>query len=222
MDTGALMATYLDESLAKLEWFEGSIPWMYLDTRGHVTVGVGLMVPDAVAAEKLPFMIGHRAATSTEIVTEFARVEAMPMGRPALFYRVDNGLVLEKAEIDSLLRTVLEGFEGELREKISGYEKYPDSVKMALLDMAYNLGPIGFLHGYPTLIHAVEAGNWAKAAANCFRHGPGALRNQWTQKMFLENVLGALKAEGDGALKRFGYGVLGMSAAAAEWLRKKQ
>lgn len=216
------MATYLDESLAKLEWFEGSIPWMYLDTRGHVTVGVGLMVPNAAAAEKLPFMIGNRAATSTEIATEFARVEAMPMGRPALFYRHAGGLTLEKQDIDSLLRTVVEGFEGELRAKLSGYDGFPDNVKMALLDMAYNLGPLALVHGYPTLIAAVEAGNWAKAAANCFRHGPGAVRNQWTQDMFQQNVIDTLKAEGDGALKRFGYGLVGMGAAAAEWLRKKQ
>ena len=216
------MATYLDKSLAKLEWFEGSIPWMYLDTRGHVTVGVGLMVPDVAAAEKLPFKIGSRAATSTEIATEFARVEAMPMGRPALFYRHTDGLILAKQDIDSLLRAVLEGFEGELRTRLSGYDGFPDNVKMALLDMAYNLGPLGLLQGYPTLIAAVEAGNWAKAAANCFRHGPGAVRNQWTQALFQQNVLGGVKAEAEEALKRFGYGVVGMGAAAVEWLLKKQ
>ncbi len=216
------MATYLDESLAKLEWFEGAIPWMYLDTRGYVTVGVGLMLPDAAAAQKLPFVIGSRAATADEIAAEYARVEAMPMGRPALHYRLENGLVLEKAEIDSLLRTVLAGFEGELRAKLTGYDGFPDSVKLALLDMAYNLGPMGLLHGYPTLIGAVEAGNWAKASSSCFRHGPGAARNQWTQQMFLQNVVGAIKAEGEGALKRFGYGLLGLGATAVEWLREKQ
>ena len=216
------MATYLDESLAKLEWFEGAIPWMYLDTRGYVTVGVGLMLPDAAAVQKLPFMVGSRPATAEEIAAEYARVEAMPMGRPALHYHLENGLVLEKTEIDSLLRTVLTGFEGELRAKLTGYDGFPDSVKLALLDMAYNLGPMGLLQGYPTLIAAVEAGNWAKAAANCFRHGPGAARNLWTQRMFLQNVVGGLEAEGEGGLKRFGYGLLGLSAAAVDWLRKKQ
>ena len=116
----------------------------------------------------------------------------------------------------------MEGFEGELRSKLSGYDAFPAPVKLALLDMAYNLGPVGLLHGYPTLIAAVEAGNWAKAAANCFRHGPGAVRNQWTQDMYLQNVVGSLKAEAEGGLKRFGYGVLGMGAAAVDWLRRKQ
>ena len=215
------MATYLDESLAKLEWFEGSIPWMYLDTRGNVTVGVGLMVPDAAAAQKLPFMIGSRAATEAEIAAEFARVHRSPMGRPALFYHRDNGLVLEKAEIDSLLRTVLVGFEGEVRARLPGYDSFPDGVKLALLEMAYNLGPVGLLRGYPRLITAVEAGNWAQAASASFRHGPGAARNQWTQKMFLQNVIGSMKAQGDGLLKQCGYGLVGIGAAIVERIRRK-
>ena len=216
------MATYLDESLAKLEWFEGAIPWMYLDTRGYVTVGVGLMLPNAAAAQKLPFIVGQRTATADEIATEYTRVEALPMGRPALFYRQENGLMLEKVEIDSLLRTVLAGFEGELRAGLTGYDQFPDSVKLALLDMAYNLGPVGLLHGYPTLIAAVEAGNWSKAGNNCFRHGPGAARNLWTQKQFLQNVVGELKAEGEGVIKQLGYGLLGLAATAVDWLRKNQ
>jgi len=213
------MADYLDQSLAKLEWFEGTIPWMYLDARGNVTVGVGLIVPDADAAGKLPFMIGGRAATPAEIAADFARVQAMPMGRPALFYHLNNGLLLEKVEIDFLLRNVLMRFENELRARIAGYDGFPDSVKLALLDMAYNLGPEGLLRGYPVLIAAVEAGNWARAAVNCFRHGPGAARNQWTQKMFSENVAGGVSAEGDSKLKRLGYGMVGLGAAAVEWLQ---
>jgi GH24 family phage-related lysozyme (muramidase) len=216
------MATYLDQSLAKLEWFEGSIPWMYLDTRGKVTVGVGLMLPDAGAAQKLPFVIGAQAASAEEIAVEFARVDAMPMGRPALFYRRENGLELAKAEIDSLLLSVLLGFESQLRAALPGYESFPDSVKLALLDMAYNLGPAGLLHGYPNLIRAVEAGNWSQAAAHCFRHGPGAARNQWTQQMFLQNVVGAIKAEGESAVKNLAFGLLGISAAAVEWVRRKR
>ena len=74
-----------------------------------------------------------------------------------------------RQSIDSLLRNVLSGFESELRKALDGYDGFPDSVKLALLDMAYNLGPAGLLHGYPRMIHAVEAGNWAQAAANCER-----------------------------------------------------
>jgi GH24 family phage-related lysozyme (muramidase) len=216
------MPSYIEQSLAKLEEFEGSIPWMYLDTVGKVTVGVGLMLPDAAAARKLSFVLGDRPATEDEVAAEFARVEAMAMGRPAQFYHRAGGPVLPQAEIDSLLRTVLLGFEGELRAKLAGYDSFPDSVKLALLDMAYNLGPAGLLREYPRMLRAVEAGNWAQAAATSFRHGPGAARNQWTQKMFLQSVVGTIKAQGDGVLRQCGYGLVGIAATLAERLRRNK
>ena len=207
------MATYLEQSLAKLEEFEGSIPWMYLDTVGKVTVGVGLMLPDAAAATHLPFKIAGRPATQAEIEAEFARVDRMPMGRPALSYRSKGGPELDQMSIDTLLRSVLVGFEGELRKGLKGYDALPDSVKLALLDMAYNLGPVGLLHGYPKLLHAVEQGDWAQAATACMRRGPGAARNEWTRQMFVGNILGRLEAEAESSLKRLAFGLLGLGAS---------
>jgi GH24 family phage-related lysozyme (muramidase) len=215
------MATYLEQSLAKLEEFEGSIPWMYRDTVGKVTVGVGMMLPDVAAATRLPFALAGRSATEEEIAAEFARVDALPMGRPALFYYAPDKPELAQAEIDSLLCTVLTGFEGELRTALAGYDRFPDGVKMALLDMAYNLGPAGLLHGYPRMLKAVEAGNWAQAAANCERVGPGAARNNWTRQMFLENVVSSIKAEGEHVLKQVGYGLVGITASLWTKLRKR-
>jgi GH24 family phage-related lysozyme (muramidase) len=215
------MAPYLDESLAKLEWFEGSIPWMYLDTRGNVTVGVGLMLADMAAAQKLPFLMDARPALPDTIAAEFTRIHAMPMGRPALFYRRHEAPELTRDAITVLLRSVLLGFEGELRARLTGYEQFPDGVKIALLDMAYNLGPQGLLHGYPTLIRAVEAGNWTLAAASSFRHGPGAARNEWTHAMFLQSVVGTVQAKADGTLKTIAFGLVGISASAFQWVRRK-
>ncbi len=215
------MPSYLEQSLAKLEWFEGSIPWMYLDTRGNVTVGVGLMLADAAAAQKLPFVLGAAPAPPEHIAQEFERIHAMPMGRPALFYRREGELVLDKSEIDTLLRSVLLGIEQTLREHLPQYDGFPDGVKMALLDMAYNLGPEGLLKGFPHLIEAVEAGDWASAAANCFRHGPGAARNQWTQQMFLSSVVPKVQAAGESRVARLAYGMVGAAATLAEKIRRK-
>ena len=51
--------------------------------------------------------------------------------------------------------------------------------------------------------------------------GPEPARNQWTQKMFLQNIVGSLKAEGDGLLKQCGFGLLGLGAAIVERIRGK-
>ena len=215
------MATYLEQVLTKLEEFEGSIPWMYRDTAGHVTVGVGLMLPQAEAAASLPFEHAGVPCSQDEIRAEFRRVDGLPMGRPAMFYRSPESPELPKSEIDALLLRVLTGFEDEVRSRLAGYAEYPEPVRMALLDMAYNLGPGGLLSGYPKMLRAVQAGNWAAAAANCERHGIGAVRNAWTRTMFLSNVLGAVKAEGESALKNLGYGLVGLVASLWSRARKR-
>ena len=206
------MATYLEQSLVKLQQFEGSVPWMYRDTRGNVTVGVGLMLAELAAAQRLPFLLGDRPASASEIAVEFHRVDHLPMGRPSLFYRREGGPELAQETIAHLLRGVLLEFEAALRERIAGYDGLPDGAKMALLDMAYNLGPAALLREYPKLLQAIANGAWAQAATCCSRLGPGAARNEWTRQMFLESVVSTIRAEGEGALKRFGYGVLGLVA----------
>ena len=214
------MASYIDESLRKLEEFEGSIPWMYRDTVGKVTVGVGLMLPDAAAACRLPFQVSGVPATEAQIAAEFARVDALPMGRAALFYRAPGKPELTQTEIDSLLRTVLAGFEGELRKALPGYDALPDGVKLALLDMIYNLGPAGLLKGFPKMMAAIAIGDWAKAATCCERRGPGAARNAWTREQLLSSVVGSLKAEAESGWKRLGFGLVGAGAAVVSWLRR--
>lgn len=216
-----MAGTYLEQSLAKLEQFEGSIPWMYRDTVGKVTVGVGLMLPDAAAAARLPFVHHGSPATESEIAAEYRRVDELPMGRPALFYRGPDKPELPQSEIDLLLRNVLTGFEAELKARLTAYDSFPDGVKLALLDMIYNLGPHTLLNGFPRLVKAVEAGDWTQAAANCERLGPGAARNAWTRQMFLENVVATLKAESESLFKACGYGLIGITAAVWSKLRKR-
>ena len=166
------------------------------------------------------------AATEAQIAAEFARVDALPMGRAALFYRAPggsrNGPELARAEIDSLLRTVLTGFEGRLREALPGYDALPDGVKLALLDMIYNLGPDGLLKGFPRMLDAVRSGDWTRAAACCERRGPGAARNAWTRQMLLSNVVGNVKAQAENGWKRLGFGLLGAGVMAARWVDRKR
>jgi GH24 family phage-related lysozyme (muramidase) len=175
---------------------------MYRDTVGKVTVGVGLMLPTASAAESLPFLLDGRAATTAEIAAEFARIDAMTMGRLPAFYRPATSLQLSQETIDAKLNAVLQGFEAELRMEIPHYDGLPDGVKMALLDMIYNLGPAELFKGFPHLMAAVESGSWAQAAACCMRRGPSAERNAWTREQFLSAVVTTIKAEAEGWLTR--------------------
>ncbi len=180
------MGSYIDQAIGRLREFEGSVPWMYLDTVGKVTVGVGSMLPDPKAAGALPFTVGGRAATAEEIAREFERVSALAKERAATFYRKAGGLRLAEETIDGRLREVLEGFEGYLRAHVGGYAGLPDRAKLALLDMVYNLGPGKLFQEYPKLIAAIERGDWMAAAKASLRRGPSAARNAWTKEQFLD------------------------------------
>jgi GH24 family phage-related lysozyme (muramidase) len=196
------VATYIEQSLEKLKEFEGCVPWMYRDTVGKVTVGVGLMLPDAKAAQALPFILGNRAATPEEIATEYARVGTLPLGHASAFYKTPASLQLTPQTIDAKLSSVLAGFEADLRTEFPHYDTLPTGVKMALLDMIYNLGPAGLFKGFPHLVAAIQTGAWAQAAEHCMRRGPSAARNNWTRNQFLSAVVGTIKAEAESWLTR--------------------
>src|SRR5260370_9473031 len=161
------MATYLEQSLAKLKEFEGCVPWMYRDTVGKVTVGVGLMLPSANAATALPFTRAGRDATTAEIAAEFARVTTMAEGKAAEFYPLPTSPELAQPTIDAKLLEVLEGFDGRLRAVMTGYDAFPEGGRLAVLEMSYNLGPAGLVTGYPLLHAAIENQHWPPPATAC-------------------------------------------------------
>ena len=184
------MATYFDQSLAQIKIFEGCVLWMYLDSRANVTVGVGLMLPNAASACALAFLLAGAAASADQIGDEFARVTALAPNKLPAFYKSDSSPQLPQDIIDAKLSGVLQGFEGTVRAGVPGYDALPDNVKLALLDMAYNLGPQKLLREYPMMLQAVQSGNWAQAATQCARGGISATRNAWTRQQFLSAAAG--------------------------------
>ena len=216
---GSGMPTYIDQSLKTLREFEGSVPWMYLDTVGRVTVGVGLMLLNELAAHSLPFVAGDQPATPDEISREFARVSAMKKGQLPHFYLSKGGLELPETAIEAKLRGALMGFEGYLRQHVKGSDGLPDAAKLALLDMVYNLGPGKLFAEYPRMLAAIEQGDWKTAAAHSQRRGPAPSRNAWTRQMLLDagasfNLNAEAAASSAGTAMALGL-LSGLAAAAA-------
>jgi GH24 family phage-related lysozyme (muramidase) len=178
---------YQDEALAKLKSFEGCIPWMYLDSVGKVTVGIGLMLPDVAAALAVPFQQSAgdtHDADPEPVQQEFARVSKMEANHSAGYYRTTLSPVLSMETMERLCRERITEGEIGLRELFPGYDAMPDAVKVALIDMQYNLGTHG-LGKYMHLRAALEAGNLPLAAVECHRFGIQPERNEWTTQQFL-------------------------------------
>jgi GH24 family phage-related lysozyme (muramidase) len=184
--------TYIEDSVARLTYFEGSVSWMYRDTRGYVTVGVGQMLPDAAGAQALAFVDASGAPAAPEaILADFQRVQAMVPAMNANSYRAPASLLLTDATIAALLQARVEEFDSALSGRFADYGTFPDPARLGLLDMIYNLGSAGLFSGFPKLMGHVDNTDWANAALECHRAGPSEERNAWTAAQF--NTAAALQ-----------------------------
>lgn len=180
------MPDYIDQSIEQTTVFETAVPWMYLDTRGFVTAGIGKMLPTSAAAVMLPFLDPDgESATASVIVADFNRVKAMPAGYNFEAYRAASSPVLPAEYMTALLRSIITANDAILRAKIAGYDGFPTPAKLALLDMSYNLGGPKLFIQYPLMLAAVEAQHWLTASQQCHRNGPNQARNDWTRDQFL-------------------------------------
>jgi GH24 family phage-related lysozyme (muramidase) len=171
--------------LARLKVFEGVIDHLYLDTRGHVTVGIGFMLPHVADALRLDFKLRTAAAQSpptasaSEVASGYATIAKMEPGHLASFYRAASSLYLIQADIDLAAKTDLRSVVVQVNAALPSFGLYPESCQEALLDMAYNLGALGLMR-FRTMLAAIQNGDWAAAAAQCARRGVDDERNRET------------------------------------------
>jgi GH24 family phage-related lysozyme (muramidase) len=176
---------------------------MYLDTHNPplVTVGTGNMLPNAGAAQALPFVnagTGKRA-TKEEIAVAYHKVAAMRGGlRPPSRYIQEPNIEITEEEAKQLAFARLKKeFIPGLRRWVKGFDHVPVPAREALIDMAYN-GGVGHearivngerhkstgIHGFTHLKHAVETGAWQMAARVCHSSSSRPERNAWRSKLF--------------------------------------
>ena len=183
----------IDILVAKLPQWESNVPFMYLDSRGNVTVGVGNMIPNMAAAVALPFYVPNgpnsmRPANALEIQNDWKRLQGMSFGNyRADYYDSSNppSPTLRNDARMALLTTYVTQEEVTLSQRLSCYAGLPECVQVSALDMAYNLGVQGFLSKFPACVRALEAQEYQLASTLCQRVGIGAARNAWTAQMIL-------------------------------------
>jgi len=185
-----------------LSGFEGAIPYMYLDTSGKVTVGVGNLLADAAAAQALAFVVRPEpgadpsavplAATPDQIAADFAAVAQQPEALAASHYMRFTTLNLPNDAILALLTSRVQDFTTQLIATFPNFNGYPPEACAAIFDMAFNLGLKKVANNFPAFTRAVQAADWTTAAAQCHRLPPiSDDRNNWTQSQFLQAANGA-------------------------------
>ncbi len=167
--------------------FEGVVNHMYLDTVGLVTVGVGNMLPTPAAARMLAFVHNYdlKPATPQEITMEFDVIHDQPKGRKESFYKAYTKLKLTDLEIVSLFNKRVDDFVESLTHYYKHFRGYPETVQLAMLDMAFNLGAFALANRWPKLNAAINAGDWQQAAVHSLRPQSHDARNEAIKNLFL-------------------------------------
>lgn len=190
-----LSATLKQQLKIKLEEYEGRVPFMYLDTKGNVTVGIGHLLATAEHAKALPFIskVTAQPADSQQITDEFNLVKSQFLSRNQGIkrFKAITMLCISNATIDELTEKYITSF---TRDLISIYGSHffltiPDPVKLALYDMIFNLGMWGLKNEWPKFNRHIINRDWKSAAVECQRNEVPPNRNQYV-KQLLANTQG--------------------------------
>ena len=172
-----------------LRW-ESATTWIYRDSLGYATVGIGNLLHDADEACALPFqnVTEGRPATPDEIRKEFTRVMSCQRGMRADAYRaikLTPRIELTAEAVNSLaVRRLETEFLPGLAKLCPGFESFPEAAQSVLVDMAFNLGLRG-LEKFGHMLAAVDKRDWSEAARQCHVATSRPERNAWRAERFL-------------------------------------
>ncbi len=160
----------LDQVCDVLTEHERLIPWLYCDSRGFVTVGVGDKVsPTSVVTMPFVHMVDGCPADSNEKMDAFLQVQnRFAKGLLADHYRPMSDLRLPD---DFCKRRLVYRLQSEfvpaIEKQCPAFDSFPVQAKLVLVDIAYNVGVQSHVDGFVAfvqLIAACNAGNFLAAS----------------------------------------------------------
>lgn len=172
--------------------FEGYVPWMYLDCKGLVTVGVGNLIDPVYAATPLPFVHADGTpATQGEISDEWHVIK----GHQDLTKRGYKAcqayckLRLTRDGVGLLVaRKLAANWDWLKRNYFQDADNWPAAAQLGVSSMAWAMGP-GFPRTFKNFTVAARAGDWTSASKMCAINASGNVgiipRNKADTALFL-------------------------------------
>ncbi len=193
---------WLDEAVEMLLRHEEAYEYPYGDTKGLITVGVGMNVNSWEMFKPLPWRVEddeERFATPSEISEDYKNLrefidkewkKAVDSGGEKINFAAQSYDSLTKIKIlpedyEKMFRAHVIQFEKDLKKKFSGFSCFPAPAKIVLMDMIYNIGATKFnAEKWKKLFAAVIARDWAAAAQESNRRAVSDERNQAARTYF--------------------------------------
>jgi hypothetical protein len=191
--------------------FEGAIPYMYLDIKGLVTVGVGNLIDPLELAQALPFRFKsapQSPATAHQIAAEWQALKNNPNLAGAGHEACEPVTQLELSDdaINSLVLDRLTGNESFLKrqEWFKDLDTWPADAQLGLLNMAWAMGPDG-PGAFPRFRAACRSLDFNMAATECKMNeagNPGLIPRNRADFTLFSNAAVVLASEAPGSLDR--------------------
>lgn len=193
---------WLDEALEMLVRNEAAYDYPYGDTKGLITVGIGMNVNSWEQFRPLPWRVEEnkeRFATESEVSEDYKNLrefidkelnKAYSEGKDKINILAEAYESLTKVRIlpldyEKILLNNMRKFEKDLKKKFSGFSCFPAPAKIVLMDMIYNIGATRFnAEKWKKLFAAVAARDWATAAQESNRRGVSDERNEEARSYF--------------------------------------
>lgn len=176
----------------KLIEFEAPLNYMYLDTKGLVTVGIGHQIFSAEDAQQIPFLDGaNKPVSKEEIKRQFDLLKGSFLPNyKATSYKSLTSIHISEETMADLMDANLQDCDRQLRLLFPGFDRYPSNVRLVLFDMAFNGGVGSLKGGYPKFVDAIKRGNWRAAAGESHRKWPiRESRNQYVKDLLMKQEL---------------------------------
>jgi hypothetical protein len=155
-------------------FYEGRLSWLYLDTKALVTTGIGFLMdtgtgqaPESCLA--LPWVDQGMPATRAQIGSAWSRVKARTDLAPKGGYAFKDVTTLRLSDqtISALLNAKTLEFWSVLVAQLPGLEQWPADAQLALMDMAWHMGPRFLGSRWPNFTAAAHASDFAGMAEHC-------------------------------------------------------
>ena len=165
----------LDAVRRMLVQFEGNTPYMYLDSVGVVTVGIGC----ALFAQSDATYLGGGSPEDA-----WTAVKALPVGMRAAWYSLHCAWRGQPDALEDLFERRLAKAETDLLAQFPDLASWPVGAQVATFDLAWNCGA-ELVHHWPHLTASLRALDWQTAADQCAVHNGPAMRNDARRALFL-------------------------------------
>ena len=182
--------------------FEGYLTFMYADVKNLVTTGMGNLIDPIGTSLSLPWVNSDGSPASQQQITDAwnavkARTDLTQKGGKA--YKSVTTIRLTDEGIDQLIQRRLKSNESTLRSTYPGYDSWPADAQLAVLSMAWAMGPAFKFGTFKKQVNG-DPPDFAAAATSSHMNdagNPGLVPRNAANKKLFENAAAVLKNKAD-------------------------